>query len=137
MKPTIPEGARPALRGVGHRLRRYVRRVWESRGGGFYGFIAAGTFLYLEATDLAGDVPEIAGLVVDPLGIIGFLIGNLIEAVMFLVTSAIWPLLWIDRFGIGLGSGALLGVGYLVYRAIHPTVRRWLADPEPEEGPGA
>ena len=38
------------------RFRRHVRQMWDSRGGGFYGFVAVLMFLYLETLDLAGDI---------------------------------------------------------------------------------
>jgi hypothetical protein len=104
--------------------------VWESRGSGFYGFVAAGTFLYLEATDLVGDVPALLAVGLDLGELISFFVNNLVEAVMFTVTAALWPVWWIEHVGINLGSAVLLGVGYLAYRAVRPTVTRWLEDPE-------
>lgn len=121
----------------GRWFRRYFREVWESRGGGFYGFVGAITFVYLEALDLAGDVAGLTGVRVDVGWVIGFLVENLISAIMNLVWAAIWPVEWISRFGVGLTMAALLGGSYLVYRAIRPTVLRLLEDraEEPERLP--
>lgn len=121
---------------VGQWLRRHVREVWESRGGGFYGFVAALTFLYLEATDLAGDIVSLGGITSLGLGtVIGFVINNLVEAVMFTVYAAIWPVQWISRFGFSLLSGGLLVGAYAVYRVIHPTVLGWLQEPDDTPAP--
>lgn len=117
-------------RSAGHRFRRHFREAWESRGGGFYGFVAALTFAYLEVIDLAGDLAGIGGARVDVGWVIGFLVNNLIDAVMNLVRAALWPLEWVQRFGIGLTSALLLTGAYGVYRLIRPTVLRLLEDPE-------
>lgn len=113
-------------------FRRYFRKAWESRGGGFYGFVGALTFVYLEVVDLAGDIAGVRWVRVDLGWLIGFLVNNLIEAVMNLVRAAIWPLEWVQRSGIGLTSGFLLVVSYLGYQAIRPTVLRLLEDPDEE-----
>lgn len=119
-----------AVRSAAHRFQRHFREVWESRGGGFYGFVAALTFAYLEVVDLAGDLVGVGDARVDLGWVIGFLVNNLIDAVMNLVWAAIWPLEWIQRFGIGLTSGALLVGAYGVYRLIRPTVLRLLQEPD-------
>jgi hypothetical protein len=112
------------------RLRRHVREVWESRGGGFYGFVAMLTFLYLEAVDLAGDISSLPGFLKLDVGwVIGWFVNNAIDAVRNLVWSVIWPVEWIGRFGVSLFSLALLGACYGVYRLIRPWVLRLLEDP--------
>jgi hypothetical protein len=113
------------------RFRRHVRQLWESRGGGFYGFVAVLTFLYLEALDLAGDVAGLGGIRIDVGWVIGFLVENLVDAVMNGVRSAIWPLAWLERFGIGLRSAAFLAAAYLAYRLVRPLVLRLLSEPDP------
>lgn len=116
-----------------HWFRRYFRKAWESRGGGFYGFVGALTFVYLEVLDLAGDLAAVAGVRIDLGWVIGFLVSNFIDAVMNLVRAALWPFEWIQRFGLNLTSAALLGGAYLLYRLIRPAVLRLLEDPD--EGP--
>ena len=122
---------------AGHRLRRYIRVVWASRGGGFYGFVATLMFLYLEALDLAGDVVGLPALVAaDMGGVIGWAVGNAINAVMNLVKAALWPVEWIDRFGVDLQSILLFGAAYAAYRMVRPGVLRLLGD-EPSTTPTA
>lgn len=111
---------------AGHRLRHHAREVWESRGGGFYGFVAMLTFLYLEAVNLVGDVTGITHLQINLGGIISWLVQNFVQGLLNVMWAAIWPVEWIKLFGVGLTSGALLGGAYIVYHAIHPGVRRLL-----------
>jgi hypothetical protein len=120
-------------------FKRYFRKAWESRGSGFYGFVGALTFVYLEALDLAGDLAGIADIRIDLGWVIGFVVSNLVDAVMNLVRAALWPLEWIQRFGITGRSLLLLAGAYLIYRLIRPTVLRLLSedDPEPEPRPEA
>ncbi len=114
-------------------LRRYLRRLWETRGGGFYGFVAALTFLYLEATSLAGDFVRPGRLDWFDIGWwIRWAVENFVQAMVNGMWAALWPVTWIRTFGIGLLSGALLAAGYAGYRAIRPTVLRLLADPAEE-----
>lgn len=114
-----------------------MRKAWESRGGGFYGFVGALTFVYLEAVDLAGDLAGIADVRVDVGWVIGFVVSNLIEAVMNLVWAALWPLEWIQRFGLTGTSLLLLAGAYIAYRLIRPTVLRLLEDDALEQEPPA
>lgn len=110
------------------RFRRHVRELWRSRGGGFYGFVAVLTFLYLEVVDLAGDLAGIRLRSIDLGWAIGFLVDNFVDALMNLVRSVIWPAAWIQRFGVGALSGALLAGAYIAYRLIRPTVIRLLEE---------
>lgn len=120
----------------GHRFRRHVRKLWTSRGGGFYGFVATLMFLYLETLDLAGDVASLPAQASLDLGfMISWLVENFVELILNGVRAAIWPVEWITRFGVDLGSGALLVVAYGAYRLVRPTVLRLLEEPE-EEGEG-
>ncbi len=120
---------------TGHRLRRHVREVWESRGGGFYGFVAMLTFLYLEGANLVGDIASLPGLRPNLGGIISWLVQNFVQAILNVVWAAIWPVEWIKLFGVGVTSGALLGASYITYRLVRPTALRLLR--EPEEAPGS
>lgn len=135
MKPSR-ERVRVVGQEAGHRLRRYVRKVWSSRGGGFYGFVATLMFLYLEVVDLAGDVLGFPALVGASLGgVIGWGVTNVINAVLNLVRAAIWPMSWLLGFGIGVRSALLLGATYVTYRVAHPHILRLLQEPEGDADP--
>jgi len=118
------------VRHSGHRLRRHVRELWESRGGGFYGFVATLTFLYFETMSLIGDVTGLPGFRVSIGGIVGWLVQNLVTGIMNVVWAAVWPLAWIGRFGVTLTSAALLAGSYGAFIVLRPAVLRLLRDPE-------
>lgn len=110
--------------------RRVFRDVWRSRGGGFYGFVAALTFLYLEVVDIGGDLVGLPRASLDLAWLIGFLVQNLVDVLMNTIRAALWPLVWIDRFGVSLMSGALLAGAYTGYLAVRPVVLRLIDDPD-------
>lgn len=122
---------KPLLRVIWKKLRRTLRKVWASRGGGYYGLVVAITFVYLEAVDLAGDL---AGIVrAWPIGLggaIAFLVGNLVDAVLIGIAAALWPIQWLRAFGVSTTLLALLGASYVTYRITRPAILRML---EPDE----
>ena len=117
------------IRHGGHRLRRHARQVWESRGGGFYGFVAMLTFLYLEAVNLLGDVAALPHFRPTIGGVISWLVQNMVAALLNFLWSVIWPVAWISRFGVNLTSAALLVGCYTTYRLIRPSILRLLQEP--------
>src|SRR5512143_1783091 len=125
------------VRHTGHHLRRHVRRVWESRGGGFYGFVAALMFIYLEASSFVGDVAALPGFRVSLAGVLGWIVQNLVTGMLNVVWASIWPVAWIQRFGVSLTSAALLIGAFVVFRLIHPAVLRLLREPGEAEVPPA
>jgi hypothetical protein len=108
------------------RFRRYVRKLWEKRGGGFYGFVATLMFLYLEVIDIAGDILDLGGVRPTLGWILSFVISNMVTVLVNTVRAAVWPITWISQFGVGLVSAALMGGAYAAYRAVRPSVMRWL-----------
>lgn len=110
-------------------LRRYVRKLWEKRGGGFYGFVATVMFLYLEVVDIAGDIVELGGASPSLAWLIRFVVSNLVTLLVNTIRAAVWPLTWLGQFGVGLLSAALLAGAYLSYRAVRPHVMRLLREP--------
>ena len=115
-------------------IRRHLRQLWDNHGGGFYGFVATGMFLYLEAIDLIPEVARIGEVEWTNLGWwISWWVDNLADAVTNSVHAAIWPATWISHFGAGLASAAGIGACYLAYLAVRPAVLRMLHDPEDDE----
>ncbi len=110
-------------------FRRHVRRVWQSRGGGFYGFVATLTFLYLEAVNVIGDIGSLRGLGLNLGWVINFLVQNFVQGILNVVWASVWPVAWIQRFGVGLKSAALLVGCYFTFRLIQPMVARLLQEP--------
>ncbi len=136
------------VRQGGHRFRRHVRRLWQSRGGGFYGFVATLTFLYLEVKSLLPDaatVRSVAQLNVGGIvgGVVSWFVNNLVTGIMNAVWSALWPVEWLNRFGVSLTSAALLLGAYLLFLLVRPAVLRLLREPDEaladlsSRGPGA
>ncbi len=115
-----------------HRLRRHIRQVWLSRGGGYYGFVGTLTFVYLEALALIGDVTGLPGIQISAGGIIGWLVQNLVTGVMNVVWASIWPVAWIQRFGVGLTTALLLVGSYFAFHLLRPVILRLLREPGEE-----
>jgi hypothetical protein len=109
--------------------RRYVRKLWQKRGGGFYGFVATLMFLYLEVVDIAGDILDLGGAGPSLGWLISFIVSNLITLVINTIRAAIWPLTWLTTFGVGYTSIALISGAYIAYRAVRPQVMRMLQEP--------
>ncbi len=116
----------------GHRLRRHVREVWLSRGGGFYGFVGTLMFLYLETLNFVGDVTGLPNVQLNLGGVIGWFVQNLVTGVLNLVWASVWPVAWISRFGVNVKSAALLVAAYFVFRLVQPLVTRLLREPGEE-----
>lgn len=102
------------------------RRLWGSRGGGYYGMVAALTFVYLEAVDLVGDVAGFRGVSLTLGTLISWFVSALVDAFVNGILAAIWPLHWLGEFGLGLQLLALLGGTYVTYRLVRPAVLRLL-----------
>lgn len=121
-------------RNAGHKLRRHAGEIWASRGGGFYGFVAMVTFLYMEGVNLMGDIASLWHLRLDLGGLIGWVVQNMVQALLTLLWSVIWPVAWISRFGVGFTSLVLLLACYATYKLIRPGVQRLLEQPEVVRG---
>jgi hypothetical protein len=124
---------KPFLRVIWKKVRRTLRKVWASRGGGYYGLVVAITFVYLEAADLAGDI---AGIVhswpISVGSIISFVVGNLVDAVLIAISAALWPIKWLGAFGVGPTLLAMLGATWVAYRLTRPAILRLLQPDEDE-----
>ncbi len=112
----------PIVRRASHGFRHHALEVWESRGGGFYGFAAMVTFAGLEAVNLVGDVAALAHMQLSLGSLIGWFVQNTIQGLMTVAWAAIWPVAWIQHLGVGVKSLVLLAAAYGVYRVIHPAV---------------
>ncbi len=117
------------IRHGGQGLRRHARQVWESRGGGFYGFVAMLTFLYLESLNLLGDVAALPHFRPTIGGVIGWVVQNMVAALLNFLWSVVWPVAWINRFGVNAMSAAFLVGCYATYRLIRPSILRLLQEP--------
>lgn len=109
----------------------HVREIWDENGGGFYAAGAVVTFLGLEAASFAEDLAEAGGVL--PLlrdGVVDWFVGFAIESVLFAVTAAIWPLKWIDVFGLQQGL-LVIGMAWALWWLGERAVARWRPTPAP------
>lgn len=109
-------------------IRRWIRKIWNARGGGLYacGFVVA--FVWLEFTTLVNEFSESDGIT-------GFFGGQLIEILMrFTVDSIVntvhaflWPV-HVIRFSPPWGV-IFLGLMYAVFTyMLQQRLERWLFD---------
>ena len=111
-----------------HYFRQRLLRLWQSRGGGYYGLVAALTFLYLETVGIAADFAGLGQFSISLGWVISFLVGSFVDAILNGVWAALWPLKWVGLFGVGPKLLVLLGGSYVVYRVTRPAVLRLLGD---------
>lgn len=97
------------------RFMRWLRKVWEARGGGLYAVGFAVFFLYLEAVDIVfDDLPKLFAMNWLSLGDwFGFLIEFVVDTLANTVQDFIWPALaiaWQPPIG-----AILLAIGLTVF----------------------
>ncbi|NJD10891.1 MAG: hypothetical protein FIB01_10830 [Gemmatimonadetes bacterium] len=122
-----PERMGAFFRVTWNSLRRHVRQLWLSHGGGYYGLVTALTFCYLEVVGIAADLRGITYGALNLGWVISFVIGNIVNAVINALLAAIWPLHWIGQFGVGFKLLAWLGATYVLYLATRPLILHLLA----------
>ncbi len=110
------------------RQRHHAHHFWLSRGGGFYGFVAALTFVYLEAVDLVGDIAGLAGVRINVGYLVSWLVSNAVAALLNVLRATLWPIAWMGHFGLGIRSGLFLLGAYLLYLTIRPLALRLLGE---------
>lgn len=126
---------------LGRVLKRFVRTVWNARGGGLYacGFVV--TFLWLEATTLVGELVSSGSLAAFfSEQLFEFIFRFTIQSLTNTVTAFLWPFLVIQVSPVW--GPAALGVLYLLFpRYLKEPLTQWLfhddeqAQPdEPENG---
>jgi hypothetical protein len=99
-------------------LRRWLLKIWASRGGGFYGLGYVVTFAALEIKSLSVDLISVSGLAAQA---IQYVIRFSIESFFNGLSALLWPVLLLRSLG-GLGL-VVLAVAYAVFeRAIRPLV---------------
>ncbi len=107
-------------------VRRWIRKVWDARGGGLYacGFVIA--FVWLEFTTLVDAFSSSAGLTGFFSGqLIQFLLRFTVDSLVNTVYALIWPV-QVIRFSPPWGF-AILGAMYLVFTyLLKAPLERWL-----------
>jgi hypothetical protein len=105
-----------------------LHKKWMKFGGGFYGVTAVTTWVWIELVDLWGlivDFPGFAAIFGD--GVIGFLVGMLVNQFQNFLQALLWFAYW------GEGGGSIfmiIAIAYCSYllgvRAGERTVQEWL-----------
>jgi hypothetical protein len=122
---------------LGRVLKRFVRTVWNARGGGLYacGFVV--TFLWLEATTFIGELVasgSLASFVSEQL--IEFILRFTVQSLTNTVLAFIWPV-YVIQFSPIWGGIALAALYILFPRYLKEPLTKWLfhdADEKPEGG---
>jgi hypothetical protein len=118
-------------------FRAWLRRIWDTRGGGLYTLGYALTFAALELKTLAGEIVGMGNpgdFVVEQL--IEFFIRFGTDSIANLVMAFMWPVFvvtWYPPVGVGLFVLAFA----LFPRFIRPPIERWLLRDEREPEPPA
>lgn len=107
-------------------IRRWIRKVWDARGGGLYacGFVVA--FVWLEFTTLVDEFSASAGMAGFFSGqLIQFLLRFTVDSIINTVNALIWP---VRVIGFSPPWGfVILGVMYVVFTyVLKGPLERWL-----------
>jgi hypothetical protein len=105
-------------------LRRWLVKIWASRGGGFYGLGYVLTFVALEIKSLSGDLISVSGLVGQ---VVQYALKFSVESLLNSVSALLWPIhlfRWSGGFGV-----VVLAIGYVGFEgAIRPLVEARLPE---------
>lgn len=106
-------------------LRRWLVKLWASRGGGFYGLGYVVTFVALEIRSLSGGLTTVSGLVAQA---VQYVLRFSIDSLRNVVSALIWPAHLFEWLG-GPAGLVALAVGYAAFEvAIRPLVQAWLPE---------
>jgi hypothetical protein len=108
--------------------RKWIRKVWNLRGGGLYAVGYIVTFLYFEVTTFVSEIAASSGIV-------EFLTSQILEFALHMLIRSfenmIWALMWpayIAQFSPPIGAIAL-GVAFIIFpKYIKPHLEKWLFD---------
>lgn len=96
---------------------RYIKRIWTTRGSGFYAATAAATFLYLETSALGDAFHRAggAGAWLEEAAFASFLSLGM-ETVPHAVVATVWPVVWVEELGASTAA-AFAMVAWLAWRS--------------------
>ena len=106
-------------------LRRWLAKLWASRGGGFYGLGYVVTFVALEIKSLSGGLTTVSGWVAQ---VAQYVLRFSVDSVRNMISAVIWPAHLFEWLG-GPAGLIALAVGYAAFEiAIRPLVQAWLPE---------
>ena len=113
--------------------RRWLAKVWHTRGGGLYACGYAISFVYLEARTILSELFEADGIV-DFLTnqLFEFIFRFLGDSISNMVQAFIWP---VEVIQFASPYGAIgLGIAFFAFdRYLRKPIERWLLEPETTE----
>lgn len=121
---------------LGRVLKRFVRTIWNARGGGLYacGFVI--TFLWLEATTFVGELVASGSLAAFVTGqLIEFVVRFTVQSLTNTLLAFIWPVYVIQLSPLW-GAIALAALYVLFPLYIKEPLARWLFDDADEKPEG-
>src|SRR5262245_53375734 len=106
-------------------LRRWLVKLWASRGGGFYGLGYVVTFVALEIRSLSGGLTSVSGLAAQA---VQYVLRFSVDSLRNVVSALIWPAHLFEWLG-GPAGLVTLAVGYAAFEiAVRPLVQAWLPE---------
>jgi hypothetical protein len=106
-------------------LRRWLVKLWTSRGGGFYGLGYVVTFVALEIRSLSGGLTTVSGLTAQA---VQYVLRFSVDSLRNVISALIWPAHLFEWLG-GPAGLVALAVGYAAFEvAIRPLVQAWLPE---------
>ncbi|MEM9533890.1 MAG: hypothetical protein AAGA23_23430 [Pseudomonadota bacterium] len=111
-------------------LRRWSRKVWETRGGGLYAVGFALTFVYLELVQLVtDDIPMLFSINWFSGEMIDFIVQFIVDTMKNTISAFIWPATLVQwRWPAGIIT---LVVGFALFPVwVKPTLEHWLFEGE-------
>jgi hypothetical protein len=114
-------------------LRRWLVKLWASRGGGFYGLGYVVTFVVLEVQSLSGGLTSVSGLMAQAVQyVIRFSIDSFLNGVFALM----WPVYlfrWLGGLGVVVLVVGYAGFDYVIRPVVEtalPEIREAIAERE-------
>lgn len=106
--------------------RKWFAKVWKVRGGGLYAVGWAGTFVYLEAKTLIGEIAEAEGVVEFLTSqLLEFFLRFLSDSIANMIQAFMWPV-FIVQWQPPVGAIAL-GVAFWLFPIyVKPHITAWL-----------
>jgi hypothetical protein len=106
-------------------LRRWLVKLWASRGGGFYGLGYVLTFVVLEIKSLSGGLTTVSGLLAQAAQ---YVLRFSVDSLRNVISALIWPAHLFEWLG-GPAGLVALAIGYAAFEvAIRPLVQAWLPE---------
>ncbi|HMB73890.1 MAG TPA: hypothetical protein VKQ06_09985 [Gammaproteobacteria bacterium] len=108
--------------------RSWLARLWQAKGGGFYGLGYVVTFVWLEFRSLTGEIAQSTDVGSFLAGqVFGYLIRFSLESFLNVAVALVWPVLLLQSLGVW--AIPLLAAGFVGFeRAARPHAEAWFPE---------